>query len=184
MPVGKVLGGSSTLNLALWTRGNAADYNLIADMNNDPSWTFDSMKKYFKKSETFHPDPSKAFDKENYGDSGPIHVVPVGASNRGYNLTGYARRAYEAADFKYNGYGNDGNSLGFNELGQSTYPTNGGRQSSIKYIERLEANNIHVSELQMVASIVFEDKKAIGVKTVDGVTYNARKEGVLSPATC
>ncbi|KIK97963.1 GMC oxidoreductase [Paxillus rubicundulus Ve08.2h10] len=179
MPVGKVLGGSSTLNLALWTRGDATDYNLIADMNNDPSWTFDSLKKYFKKSETFHPDSSKAFDKENYGDSGPIHVVPVGASNRGYSLTDYARRAYEAADFKYNGYGNDGNSLGFNELGQSTYPMDGGRQSSIKYIERLEAHNLHVSELQMVATIVFEDKKAIGVKTVDGVTYNARNEVLL-----
>ncbi|KAF8841736.1 alcohol oxidase [Paxillus ammoniavirescens] len=179
MPAGKVLGGSSTLNLALWTRGDATDYNLIADMNNDPSWTFDSMKKYFKKSETFHPDPSKTFDMENYGDSGPIHVVPVGASNRGYSLTEYARRAYEAADFKNNGYGNDGDSLGFNELGQSTYPMNGGRQSSTKYIERLETNNLHVSELQTVASIVFEDKRAIGVKTVDGVTYNARKEVLL-----
>ncbi|KAF9243249.1 hypothetical protein BU15DRAFT_60091 [Melanogaster broomeanus] len=188
MPSGRVLGGSSILNIALWTRGDAADYDLIADMNNDPSWKFDSLKKYFRKSETFHPDPSTPFDRENYGDDGPIHVVPVSASRRGYGLSEYARRAYEAADFRYNGYGNDGNSLGFSVLGQSNYPLNGGRQSSMKYIENVGAARLHISELQIVASIIIEGKKAIGVRTVDGTTYKASKEvlvcagGLRSPA--
>ncbi|KAF9222480.1 alcohol oxidase [Gyrodon lividus] len=179
MPAGKVLGGSSTLNLALWTRGDATDYDLIADINNDPSWKFESLKKHFKRSETFHPDPSKPFDRENYGNDGPIHVVPVDTSKRGYAMSEYARGAYEAAGFKYNGYGNDGNSLGFNELGQTTYPMDGGRQSSMKYIKPFDTDNLRVSELQTVASIMFEEKKVIGVKTVEGVTYKARKEVLL-----
>ncbi|KAF9238259.1 alcohol oxidase, partial [Melanogaster broomeanus] len=188
MPAGKVLGGSSNLNAALWTRGDAVDYGLIANINNDPSWKFGSMKKYFKKSETFHPDFSKSFDRDNYGYDGPLHVVPIGASRRGYGLSDYSHSAYEAAGFKYNGYGNDGNTLGFNTLGQSIDSMNGGRQSSTKYIENFGPANLHVSELQMVASIVFQDKKAIGVKTVSGVTYKASKEvllcagGLRSPA--
>ncbi|KAF9230583.1 alcohol oxidase [Melanogaster broomeanus] len=179
MGAGKVLGGSSNLNLTIWTRGDAVDYDLIANINNDPSWKFESMKKYFKKSETFHPDSSKSFDRENYGYDGPIHVVPVDASRRGYSLSDYSHRACEAAGFKYNGYGNDGNTLGFSTLGQSVDSMNGGRQSSTKYIENFGPANLHVSELQMVASIIFQDKKAIGVKTVGGVTYKASKEVLL-----
>ncbi|KIJ65945.1 GMC oxidoreductase [Hydnomerulius pinastri MD-312] len=179
MPAGKTLGGSSNINLALWTRGDAVDYDLIANINSDPSWKFDSMKPYFKKSETFHPDPSKAYNRENYGGDGPIHVVPVGVSGRGYSVTEFARKAYEATDFKYNGYGNDGNSLGFSELGQTNYPLKGGRHSSVRYIENFEAPNLHVSEFQTVANVVFENKKAVGVQTLDGVTYKASKEVLL-----
>ncbi|KAF9236882.1 hypothetical protein BU15DRAFT_76484 [Melanogaster broomeanus] len=115
----------------------------------------------------------------NYGHLGPIHVVPVDASRRGYSLSDYSHRACEAAGFKYNGYGNDGNTLGFSTLGQSVDSMNGGRQSSTKYIENFGPANLHVSELQMVASIIFQDKKAIGVKTVGGVTYKASKEVLL-----
>ncbi|KAF9237031.1 alcohol oxidase [Melanogaster broomeanus] len=169
-----------------WRDRSAAEYgNHRVTM---PAGKFESMKKYFKKSENFYPDSSKSFDRENYGYDGPIHVVPVDASKRGYGLSDYSHGAYEAAGFKYNGYGNDGNSLGFNTLGQSIDSMHGGRQSSTKYIENFAAAGLHVSKLQVVASIIFQDKKAIGVKTVGGVTYKAGKEvllcagGLRSPA--
>ncbi|KAF9236883.1 GMC oxidoreductase-domain-containing protein [Melanogaster broomeanus] len=62
-------------------------------------------------------------------------------------LVSYSHRACEAAGFKYNGYGNDGNTLGFSHLGQS-----------------------------VVASIIFQDKKAIGVKTVGGSLTRLARE--------
>ncbi|KAF9236885.1 hypothetical protein BU15DRAFT_76487 [Melanogaster broomeanus] len=140
-----------------------------------------AMKKYFKKSETFLPDSSKSFDRENYGYDGPIHVVPVDASRRGYSLSDCSHRAWEAAGFKYNGYSNDGNTLGFSTLGQSIDSMNGGRQSRSKYIENFGPAIFTSPNFRMVASIIFQDKKAIGVKTVGGVTYKASKEVCYAP---
>lgn len=51
-PRGKSLGGTSTLNYMIHTRGNKLDYNLWAQMGNE-GWSYEELLPYFKKSEKF-----------------------------------------------------------------------------------------------------------------------------------
>ncbi|GBM15350.1 Glucose dehydrogenase [FAD, quinone] [Araneus ventricosus] len=51
-PRGKVLGGSSVLNYLLHTWGARADFDNLWD-SGDSGWNFESVRRYFKKSESF-----------------------------------------------------------------------------------------------------------------------------------
>ena len=49
---GKVIGGSSSINGQMWTRGNAADYDEWAELGCN-GWEFRNLLPYFIRSETF-----------------------------------------------------------------------------------------------------------------------------------
>ena len=67
-PRGKVLGGSSSINGMVVSRGNQADYDHWAQLGN-PGWSFQDCLPYFKKIENF-PDGDPAWR----GLGGPITV--------------------------------------------------------------------------------------------------------------
>ncbi|KAF9377232.1 hypothetical protein CPC16_011927 [Podila verticillata] len=58
---GKMLGGSSSINAMSYTRGPKDDYDYWAKELEDPSWSYEKVLPYFKKSECFH-DPSLPAD--------------------------------------------------------------------------------------------------------------------------
>ncbi len=66
--LGKVLGGSGTINGMCWARGHRADYDGWAEAGN-PGWDFRSVLPLFKKSEDWE-DGAGAF----HGAGGPIRV--------------------------------------------------------------------------------------------------------------
>jgi len=68
LSLGKVVGGSGSINGMLWARGHRADYDGWAAAGN-PGWTFDSVLSLFKKSEDWE-DGANDFR----GSGGPIHV--------------------------------------------------------------------------------------------------------------
>jgi choline dehydrogenase len=68
LALGKVLGGSGSINGMVWTRGHRADYDGWAEAGN-PFWDFISVLPLFKKSEDWEGGPS-AFR----GAGGPIRV--------------------------------------------------------------------------------------------------------------
>ncbi|KAJ5151711.1 hypothetical protein N7492_010006 [Penicillium capsulatum] len=80
-PRGRVLGGSSALNLMAWNRGHREDYDAWAKLGND-GWAWDDLLPYFRQSETFHP-PSAAhqeqyrssYEQEFNGTNGPIQTT-------------------------------------------------------------------------------------------------------------
>lgn len=56
---GKVLGGSSCLNVQLYTRGDANDYNAWHESACANDWSPDHLLDYFKKSENHFSGESK-----------------------------------------------------------------------------------------------------------------------------
>ncbi|KAI5918205.1 putative choline dehydrogenase [Camillea tinctor] len=79
-PRGKVLGGTSALNLMTWNRGSRQDYDAWEELGNR-GWGWDDLLPYFKKSESFHS-PEKETQSHNRqhidykatGTGGPIHT--------------------------------------------------------------------------------------------------------------
>jgi choline dehydrogenase len=68
LPLGKVLGGSGSINAMVWTRGHRADYDGWAEAGN-PFWDFISLLPLFKKSEDWEGGASGF-----RGAGGPIRV--------------------------------------------------------------------------------------------------------------
>ncbi|KAK7451165.1 hypothetical protein VKT23_012496 [Stygiomarasmius scandens] len=60
---GKALGGSTVINSMVFTRAEKQQYDAWGILNNDSSWTWDSLLPYFRKSEIFTP--PNDFQREN-----------------------------------------------------------------------------------------------------------------------
>ena len=68
-PRGKVMGGSSSLNAMVYTRGNPFDYDQWAALGN-PGWAYADVLPYFKRAEN-----SECFGATAYhGSGGPLNV--------------------------------------------------------------------------------------------------------------
>src|SRR5262245_467146 len=68
LPLGKVLGGSGSINAMVWSRGHRGDYDGWAEAGN-PLWDFISVLPLFKQSEDWEDGAS-----EFRGAGGPIGV--------------------------------------------------------------------------------------------------------------
>ncbi|MCJ1377757.1 hypothetical protein MMC17_000853 [Xylographa soralifera] len=66
---GGVLGGGSSINFMMYTRGQSCDY----DGWQTEGWDFKSLLPYFKKLETFHSEDT-SIDDSVHGFGGPINV--------------------------------------------------------------------------------------------------------------
>ncbi|XP_059607739.1 glucose dehydrogenase [FAD, quinone]-like [Phlebotomus argentipes] len=71
---GKMLGGSSSLNVMIYCRGNADDYDNWKRLGN-PTWEFENVLEYFKKSEENHdPEIADAFGGFYHSKDGLMSV--------------------------------------------------------------------------------------------------------------
>ncbi|NGN67987.1 choline dehydrogenase [Streptomyces sp. A7024] len=66
-PRGKTLGGSSSLNAQIWTRGHRADYDGWADLGCD-GWSMADVLPYFRRAE------DRAGGDCGYGTGGPVRI--------------------------------------------------------------------------------------------------------------
>jgi choline dehydrogenase len=64
----KVIGGGSTINAQIYTRGNRLDYDTWAQMG-CTGWDYDSIVKYFRKAED-----NDTFNNDVHGQGGPLGV--------------------------------------------------------------------------------------------------------------
>ena len=70
----KVLGGGSTINAQIYTRGNAKDYDAWVEDGN-PGWSYREVLPYFKRAEG-----NERFHDDYHGTDGPLGVsAPRGA---------------------------------------------------------------------------------------------------------
>ena len=71
-PRGKVLGGSSSINAMVYTRGNRRDYDGWAALGN-PGWSYADVLPLFKRAEN-----NECFGATEYrGVGGPLNVMPL-----------------------------------------------------------------------------------------------------------
>lgn len=83
-PRGKVLGGSSAINIMMYIRGQASEYDDWAKIADFPSWRWEELKPFFLKHEGFiEPKPTTSqmaerrapvYLNEDHGRAGPIRT--------------------------------------------------------------------------------------------------------------
>ncbi|CAG7816615.1 unnamed protein product [Allacma fusca] len=176
-PRGKVLGGSSVLNYMLYVRGNRRDYDGWEALGN-PGWGYDSILKYFKKSE----DNRNPYLANNEYHSAGGYLTVQEAPWRTPLATAFVEAGMEM------GYENrDGNGefqSGF-MIAQGTI-RRGSRCSAAKAFIRPVRNrpNLHIAmESHVMKVLIDENKRAYGVRfRRDGrvQTVRAKREVIIS----
>ncbi|KAJ6489773.1 aryl-alcohol oxidase precursor [Mycena sanguinolenta] len=189
-----ILGGCTSHNSMVYTRGSAEDYNRWAAVTGDPGWSWDSLLPYFFKNEKWTP------PADNHDTRGEFN--PAVHSTHGINsvsLSGSRWPIFEnqviqttrefPEEFPFNLDYNSGEPLGVGWI-QSTI--GGGKRSSSatsylgpKFIQR---PNLHVL-LHAQASRLVDPQTIKGVVTFGGVEFSqggslftakANKEIILS----
>lgn len=68
--MGKGLGGGSSINVMVWSRGHRSDWDHFAAESGDPAWGYDSVLNYYRRIENWQGSP----DALRRGAGGPVHV--------------------------------------------------------------------------------------------------------------
>ncbi len=152
----KVIGGGSTINAQLYTRGNAVDYDLWAEEDGCKGWSYREVLPYFKRAED---NQRFADDYHSYG--GPLGVsMPVSALPI---CDAYIRAGQELGipyNHDFNGKTQAG--VGFYQLTQRNR-----RRSSaaLAYLEPVKnRKNLTIRLGAAVTRIVLEASQAVGVE--------------------
>ena len=71
--MGKVLGGSSSINGMVWARGHAKDWDYFAAEAGDDAWSHRAVLDVYRRIEDWHGKP----DPEHRGIGGPVYIEPA-----------------------------------------------------------------------------------------------------------
>ena len=179
LPMGKVLGGGSSINLMVWSHGHKNDWDFFAGEADDAAWNYESVLKVYCRIEDWHGVP----DSKHYGVDGPVFVQPAPDPNPVALAMLEGARSIGIPVFEtQNGSmmeGNGGCSI------HDIQVRNGRRKSIFRsyvfpYMDRA---NITVLTHALVSRVIFEGKRSTGVEIIyNGKTLsiNAGSEVVLS----
>ncbi|MBB5753282.1 choline dehydrogenase-like flavoprotein [Prosthecomicrobium pneumaticum] len=162
----KVIGGGSTINAQLYTRGNRLDYDEWAQAGNR-GWSYEEVLPYFKRAED-----NQRFADDFHGYGGPLGVsMPVAPLPI---CDAYMRAAQEIGipyNHDFNGARQAG--VGFYQLSQK----NARRSSaSVAYLAPARGRkNLTVVTGARVLRIVVEGGRAVGVDYVEGDERTPRR---------
>ncbi|KAJ5087817.1 glucose dehydrogenase [Penicillium angulare] len=178
---GKALSGGTATNYGTWTRGNAVDYDLWAQLVNDDAWSYKGLLPYFKRSET-HWD--KNADTAVHGTSGPIHNATVESSSddRKYPLRESVRAAWAQLGVEAIEDGNSGHPKGLAPLAENW--RDGQRQLASEAYGIKAKSNVTIKTETPVKRVLLAEKNgkkiATGVELLDGTALNASREVIVS----
>ncbi|MGZ8288188.1 MAG: GMC family oxidoreductase [Telluria sp.] len=173
-PRGKTLGGSSSTNAMIYTRGNRADYDHWAALGN-PGWAFDDVLPLFLRSE-HHEAGASPF----HGSGGPLNVAALRSPNV---LSRAFVDAAVAAGYPFNDDFNGAQQEGVNfyEVTQRQ----GERWSAARAFlhPALGRPNLTVLTGAHAERVLFDGKRAVGVAFRRGgsaASVGARREVLLA----
>ncbi|KAJ7131737.1 aryl-alcohol oxidase-like protein [Mycena crocata] len=185
-PRGHVLGGSSSINFMVYSRGSAEDFNAYAKVTGDLGWSWDSVQKYFRKNERWS---SPADNHSTVGQYNPaVHsktgINSVTLSGHPQSIDGRLIQTTKelASDFPFLLDQNDGKSLGLG-WAQSTIDSHGQRSSSAtSYLgpEFIDRPNLHVLISAKVSRLVQTSSRPATFKAVEFIQGDSTQLHVLS----
>lgn len=154
-PRGMVLGGSSSINAMIYTRGHPSDYDQWAAEGN-AGWSFDELLPYFKKAEH-----NERGGDALHGTGGPLNVMDLRSPNRFGPL--FVQAGVQAG-FKENRDFNGPEQEGVG-MYQVTHK-NGERYSAAKaYLTPNRGRpNLHIITGAHATRVLLEQKRAVGVE--------------------
>ncbi|PPR01666.1 hypothetical protein CVT26_013107 [Gymnopilus dilepis] len=193
-PRGHTLGGSSSVNFVIYSRGSSEDYDRYAKLSGDPEWSWNALQPYFKKNEKFSP------PADHHNTAGQFNPAVHGFDGiNGVSLYGFPQpidsRVVETTkqlkEFPFNVDYNSGKPIG---VGFTQFTVENGARSSSR-TSYLAANfasrkNLHVLLNAQVSRLLNTGKQSgeplfgnveflpSGTKALVQVT--ARKEVILS----
>lgn len=152
----KVIGGGSSINAQLYTRGNAADYDLWAKEDGCEGWDYRSILPYFMRAE----------DNQRFADDYHSYGGPLGVSMPAAPLPicdAYIRAGQELGiPYNHDFNGRQQAGVGFYQLTQRNRRRS---SASLAYLSPVrDRKNLVVRTGARVARIVLEGKRAVGVE--------------------
>lgn len=160
LPRGKCLGGTSSINGMVYSRGHPLDYDEWAALGAH-GWSWQDVLPYFRRSEGSWRGASA-----HHGADGPLTVSPVDTSGPIFDATMATARArgYAVVDDQHGA-----------ETGEGFAPPevtveNGRRASSAsQYLHPVAARpNLDIMTNALVTRIVIENGRAVGVEIAEG----------------
>ena len=174
LPAGRVLGGSSAINAALYVRGHRSDYDDWRDSGN-PGWGWEDVLPYFKKSERQARGASAC-----HGTDGPIQVADQ--SEVAPSTAAFAKSVAAVFGVPIVDDFNGGDSTGAGYF-QVTC-RNGRRSSAASFIREVRTRpNLEVRTGAVATGIEIGASRATGVRLrtkAGDETVKARREVILA----
>lgn len=172
MTLGKIMGGTSSINSMNFVRGSRHDFDMWESVYNASGWNYSSVLENFKAIENFNVNVGSEEERNYYhGFEGEI---PINYPRYNTSLSYAFLNACSESNYSYVDY-NGQNHTGFSRV-----------QSNTAYGVRMSANtcflrsvqplrrNLHISMNSTVIKIIFnEDKEATHVVFLkDGIEMN------------
>lgn len=179
MSMGKGLGGGSSINVMVWARGHASDWNFFAAEASDPAWGYDHVLEIYRDIETWQGTPDPRFR----GTSDPVWVQPAPNPSP---IAGAMLEAASELDIPTFESPNGAMMEGPGGAAISDVLVRDGRRHSLfrAYVHpKLGQSNLTVLTHTTVRKIVIKGGRAVGVEILrDGAvtTIRAELEIVLS----
>ncbi|HCD84628.1 MAG TPA: alanine-phosphoribitol ligase [Agrobacterium sp.] len=154
----KVLGGGSSINAQLYTRGNAADYDTWVSEDGCDGWSYRDVLPYYKRAED-----NQLFADDYHSYGGPLGVsMPVSALPI---CDAYIRAGQELGiPYNHDFNGRQQAGVGFYQLTQRNRRRS---SASLAYLNPIRhRKNLTIKLGARVSRIVLEGRRAIGVEVV------------------
>jgi choline dehydrogenase-like flavoprotein len=171
----KVLGGGSTINAQIYTRGNAGDYDAWAIEDNCAGWSYRDVLPYFKRAED-----NQRFADAYHGYGGPLGVsIPINP----LPISEAFLRAAQDYGIPYNPDFNGARQAG---IGHYQVTVRNARRSStsVEYIRPIRGRpNLTVRMRTLATRILIENGRAVGVELANNrskSTVRCLREVVVS----
>ncbi|MBO9475292.1 GMC family oxidoreductase N-terminal domain-containing protein [Shimia sp. R10_1] len=156
----RVIGGGSSINAQIYTRGNRKDYDNWSEVHGCDGWSYREVLPYFKRAEG-----NERFEDDYHGGDGPLGVsMPRGA----LPICSAFIRAAQQWGLPYNPdfNGKQQAGCGFYQLTQKDARRSSTAQAYLKPVE--SRPNLTVMTGAQVRRIVLDKRRAAGVEVMNG----------------